>query len=285
MRPALLLLLLGACGDDGAAADAAIDAAHARTDLVPAVGTPATIDVACWNLKMFPSTTDTPRLVGDLVASLALDIVTVEEIESEAALQALIARLPGWQYAMPDPEGSANGGIAVVWNASVVHAVATTLLADARLIRPVIRAVFEVNGGQFALHAVHLKAGVAAADEQARVSASAIVEGTVRDLVDSTAIDRILVLGDFNEDFDDDRAAEMFAVWTPDRYTVISKAVDDAGGVTFLPANVMLDQMVATGDFATAITEPPLIPPLATQLPGYQAMVSDHLPLVLRLAL
>ena len=107
----------------------------------------------------------------------------------------------------------------------------------------------------------------------------------MRNLVDTTDIDRILVLGDFNEDFDDDRAAEMFAVWTPDRYSVISKAVDDAGGITFLPADVMLDHMVATQEFASAITQMPLIPSLATLVQNYEAKVSDHLPLVLRLSL
>lgn len=286
MRRLAVLFALAACGDDGAApADAAIDAEHARTDLVPAVGTPSTIDVACWNLKMFPSAAGTEIIAGDLIASLQLDIVTVEEIESKSALEALVARLPGWQYAMPDPEGSANGGIAVLWNESAVHSVTTTLFTDGRLIRPVVRAVFEVNGTQFALHAVHLKAGLAPVDEQARVQASGIIEGNVRNLVDTTDIDRILVLGDFNEDFDDDRAAEMFAVWTPDRYTVISKPVDDAGGITFLPADVMLDQMVATQEFAAAITQMPLIPSLATQVQNYEATVSDHLPLVLRLSL
>jgi endonuclease/exonuclease/phosphatase family metal-dependent hydrolase len=280
-----LLLAFGACGDDGAAVDAMIDAERARTDLVPAVGTATTIDVACWNLKMFPTGQDTPRIASDLIASMQLDIVTVEEIESKTALEALVARLPGWQYAMPDPEGSANGGIAVLWNEDVVHSVSTTLFTDGRLIRPVVRAVFEVNGGQFALHAVHLKAGLAPVDEQARVDAAGIIEGNLRNLVDTSNIDRVLVLGDFNEDFDDDRAAEMFAVFTPDRYAVISKAVDDAGGVTFLPASVMLDQMVATTDFATAITEMPLIPPLSTLIPNYAATVSDHVPLVVRLAL
>lgn len=283
MRCLAVLLALAACGDDGAPIDATVDADHARTDLVPPVGTATTIDIACWNLKMFPSSAETPRIVGDLIASLQLDIVTVEEIESKTALEALVARLPGWHYAMPDVEGSANGGIAVLWNDDVVQSISTEQLADSRLIRPVIRAVFEANGTQFALHAVHLKAGLAPADEGARVTAASVVEGQVRQRVDSTDIDRVLVLGDFNEDFDDDRAAEMFAVFTPDRYTVISKAVDDAGGVTFLPANVMLDQMVATTAFP--LTEMPLIPQLSMMLAGYQAQVSDHLPLVLRLSL
>lgn len=262
-----------------------VDADRARTDLVPAVGTATTIDVACWNLKTFPNAADTEIVVGDLIASMQLDVVAVEEIESKSALEAMVARLPGWQYAMPVPEGSANGGIAVLWNADVVQSVSATAFSDGRLIRPVVRAVFEVNGVQFALHAVHLKAGLAPVDEAARVEASGVIEGNVRNLVDSTDVDRILVLGDFNEDFDDDRADEMFAVWTPDRYDVISKPVDDAGGVTFLPANVMLDQMVATRELGAAITEMPRIPMLSMQLPGYEATVSDHLPLVLRLAL
>jgi hypothetical protein len=66
---------------------------------------------------------------------------------------------------------------------------------------------------------------------------------------------------------------------------VPSKPLDDAGKVTFLPAGVMLDQIVATRAFDAALTEPPIIPPLEAQVPGYRLGVSDHLPLVLRLHL
>jgi len=279
-----LVLVLAACGDDGASTDAGVDADRARTDLVPAIGSPDTLDVACWNLRMFPGDVEAGTLVGDLIASMQLDVVAVQEIENKSAFEAAIARLPGWQLAMPDAAGSATGGIALAWNTEVVQSISTDVIADARLIRPIVRGVFEVNAQQFALHAVHLKAGTQAADEAARIEAAAVVEGEVRSIVDTTEVDRVLVLGDFNEDFDDPRADEMFAVFTADRYAVISRSVDDAGGVTFLPANVMLDQMVATTALAPAASTP-IIPPLAQQLPDYRTRVSDHVPLVVKLAL
>ena len=279
-----VFLVLAACGDDGVSADAGVDADHARTDLVPAVGSPVTIDVAGWNLRMFPGGAEAGTLVGDLIASMQLDIVAVEEIENKAAFESAIARIPGWEVVMPDAAGSATGGIALAWNTEVVTSISTDVVTDARLIRPIVRGVFEANGQQFALHAVHLKAGTQATDEAARVTAASIVESEVRGVVDDTDVDRVLVLGDFNEDFDDPRADEMFAVFTADRYAVISRPVDDAGGVTFLPANVMLDQMVATTALAPAASTP-LIPPLAQQLPDYGTRVSDHVPLVVKLAL
>src|SRR5690348_1683220 len=96
-RPVLAVVLvsIAACAGDSTvdpadATPAPADADVARTDLVPAVGSPATLDVACWNLRMFPESADaTPRLVGDLIASMQLDVVAVEEIDSRAALDAM----------------------------------------------------------------------------------------------------------------------------------------------------------------------------------------------------
>src|SRR3954464_7479758 len=103
LRRTLLVTLIAACGGGGGGSpDApAIDADVARDDLVPAVGTATTLDIACWNLREFPAMPTTPRVVGDLIASLALDIVAVEEIADRAAFESIVARLPGWEARMP----------------------------------------------------------------------------------------------------------------------------------------------------------------------------------------
>lgn len=292
MSRAVLIAFVVACSGSAdapsdAPSDAPVDADVARTDLVPAVGTDGTVDVACWNLKMFPTAAETPRLVGDLIASLAVDVVALEEIESRAALDAMVARLPGWEVAMPTAPGSATGGIALAWRtaAATVTDVAVVHAGDPGFVRPVVRASVETASGRAMIYVVHLKAGTGAADEQTRIDAMTKLETTVRGEVDATAVDRVLVLGDFNADFDDTRGGEVFAPWTaaPERYSVLTKPLDDADVATFLPASITLDHVIATRAFDPAIAAAPIVPPLATQLAGYAQTVSDHLPVIVQL--
>ena len=85
-------------GPDAAApeADSGSDYPPARTDVVPSVGSSSTLDLATWNLENFPGFSSTPQDVADLIASLGLDLVAVQEIQSIAAVDELVARLPGY---------------------------------------------------------------------------------------------------------------------------------------------------------------------------------------------
>ena len=64
------------------------------TDVVNRVGGPNTIDVATWNLENFPMTSQTPEQVANIIASLDLDLLGVQEISDVDAFEELLARLP-----------------------------------------------------------------------------------------------------------------------------------------------------------------------------------------------
>ena len=49
--------------------------------------------MATWNIENFPAGPGTPSYVADLIASLDLDIIVVEEIADELAWRELIDRL------------------------------------------------------------------------------------------------------------------------------------------------------------------------------------------------
>src|SRR5437868_4714656 len=53
------------------------------TTATPAVGSAHSLDIAAWNIHNFPSTPASPELIADLVASLDLDVVAFEEVDSE----------------------------------------------------------------------------------------------------------------------------------------------------------------------------------------------------------
>src|SRR4029079_16543071 len=63
-------------------------------DLVPALGGPATLDLAAWNIENFPKSTRTVADVADLITSLDLDLVVCDEIASVTAWNELVALLP-----------------------------------------------------------------------------------------------------------------------------------------------------------------------------------------------
>src|SRR5262245_46554192 len=93
-----LLLLLAACTHTQEPSPPPPDVAPEplrppRTDLMPAVGSEETLEIACWNIENFPAVINTPSLVADVIASLAIDIVVTEEIASETAWAELAARL------------------------------------------------------------------------------------------------------------------------------------------------------------------------------------------------
>jgi endonuclease/exonuclease/phosphatase family metal-dependent hydrolase len=95
-----------------------------------------------------------------------------------------------------------------------------------------------------------------------------------------------LVIGDFNEASGDPRADEVFAPFLshPDAYAHLTWPLAQAGTFTFLPAEIMLDHVVATTVMVDAIgAAVPEVPRLDQEVADYATQVSDHLPVVLRL--
>ncbi|HEY4175271.1 MAG TPA: endonuclease/exonuclease/phosphatase family protein [Kofleriaceae bacterium] len=264
-RLVIASILLAACGGGGD------DGGGSGSD-------DATLDIGCWNLRMFESTTLAPR-VAQLIESANLDVVTFEEIESEDAFNALVLALPGWQGELLAPVGSATGGIAIAWDGAAVTDMGheTVLEATTANPRPVVRATFSVDGTAIDLYAVHFKAGTQATDEQARVDGNAALEPIVRARHDA-GNPLALVLGDFNEDLHDARSADVFRAWDPARYNMLDMQLAANGAVTFLPASIMLDHMFATTEMPQVSPE---IPSWATDISDYESAISDHLPLLL----
>jgi hypothetical protein len=55
-----------------------------------------------------------------------------------------------------------------------------------------------------------------------------------------------------------------------------------SGTVTFLPASIMLDHVTATAALSAEFGDAEVVvPPLDEQYAGYQAGVSDHLPVII----
>lgn len=306
----LAALALGACRDSaeggpdaGVIADASEDGPSGypppRDNLVPRVGSDATFDVAAWNIQLFPKTADTPATVADLVTSMDLDVVVVEEVTSEAAWNELDQRLPD-HLAVISPHVYFDGTyqkLGVLYRKKLVTPRQMRLLFNgqsAPFPRPAIQVPITVDDGVHAqlvidLIGVHLKAGVTAEDRMRRTEAVALLDSHVRTQIATGGEDEVVLLGDFNEVVND-TAGQMVMAPLLDAgadYAVHTRDFAQGGGITYLGfGGRAIDHLVTTSGLAAEVAGGQLVvPQLHNQLARYRDDVSDHLPVVLRVPL
>ena len=295
------LLGLPACdlGRDAAYDAAPGDAAWPplRTDLVPAVGSDTTFDIACWNIENFPASPSTPRIVADLIASMQLDVVVAIEIVDTVAWAELVARLGDYDAALSS-HVYATGGyqkLGVLWRRDVVSAGTFDELfqtESSAFPRPAIGLPVTYDDDVSAplsleLLGVHLKAGTDTSDIDRRAEAMVLLDDHVQAQIADGGEDRVVILGDYNTVLGGAKGDQVMApLQDLAGYDVLTAPLAAAGAVTFLPASIMLDHMTATAALGPSLAgSTTVVPPLDEQYPGYQAGVSDHLPVVLSLRL
>ncbi|MEM9493466.1 MAG: endonuclease/exonuclease/phosphatase family protein, partial [Myxococcota bacterium] len=155
--------------DSSAPLDDGDDLPPPRDDLVPALGTDGTLDIATWNIENFPKRYTTPALVADLITSLRLDVIAVQEISDVAGFDELVARLPTHDAILSEHVYSSGNyqKLAVLYRTDLL------MPSDARLLfagdtyafpRPPLEVHFtaldpEAGPDDFTVITVHLKAG------------------------------------------------------------------------------------------------------------------------------
>lgn len=308
LLPVLILLgalLPGGCRtqdaaedrDDASLADAQTDGAYPlpRTDLVSPVGSDETFELATWNIENYPKNSSTPATVADLISSLDLDMVALQEVENVDAFNELVARLPGYEGLLSS-HTYGNGNyqkVGYVFKSDLVELSGGALLFTQEgydFPRPAFKVEVSVDNGStslaFTAIALHLKAGGSYQDRLRRENAVVILEEYLRSAVDGISNPDIAVLGDFNERLNSGSEVFVPISGSTDRYRIRTQDNSNAGEFSFVPSSALLDHIVTTRDFdaelAGALT---IIPRLDDQLGGYVGSVSDHLPVILRVPL
>ncbi len=306
VRPLLfacaLALFLAACKEGGTGggepdgsppgpdADHGGDYPPPRSDLVPSIGSPGAVDIAAWNIENFPRTADTPRVVADLITSLGLDLVAVEEIASVDAFDELVARLPDHEAILSSHTYSTGDyqKVGFIYDADLMTVDDGALLFQDEgydFPRPPLQVHVTVDDGshpavEFMAIVVHLKAGVGDDDRARRIAAVDSLEQHIRDLVGSGQT-QVILMGDFNEQVDTDDGRTVFAPFldAPSDYAIRTLGPAEDGEVTYLPfGGRFIDHIITTAGLADEMTaSDPVVPPLDQQLPTY-GDVSDHLP-------
>lgn len=293
-------LILGACGDPsnpGDPVDAAVPTPDGypapRSDLVDPVGSAASLDIATWNIENFPQFDNTARIASDLIASLALDLIAVQEIADIDAFGELVARLPDHDSVL-SVHAYGNGSyqkVGFVYRSDLMTITDQVLLfLDEGYVfpRPPLQVTVTVQGADppldFIAIVLHLKAGRSFEDQDRRDRAVTLLEAHVSTLVAETDAD-VVILGDFNEvTTDADGQMVLGPFLSSPAYRFRSEPLASAGEFSFVPSEVMLDHIVTTSalddEFGAAA---PVIPRLDQDVAGYLSVVSDHLPVAIQM--
>ena len=286
-----LSLLLGcrAFGDPPVVdVDATVDAAAdaARADASPDAAGPPTFTVVTWNLSAYPASDQAAKHIAAFVRERQPDLLAVQEINSIAGFEALVAGLEGYA------EFHATGGN--FFHTGFIYNTARVRLGDVRVmftdddyafVRPVLKADVQfVRGGKlvfdFIALNVHLKANFDADGTERRRRAIARIDAWIDDQFSVAEERDYIVLGDFNDKLDASPEVNVFGPLT-DGYTFLTQRLLDAnsGAFTFLPFESFLDHIVVTDDALTEFGAGTIaILPLDQEIQSYEQNVSDHRP-------
>ena len=286
-----------ACGSPGQLPDdpdggnpADPDAAYPapRTDLVPRIGSDDALDIATWNVQNFPKLPSSPRLLSDLIASLDLDLVALQEVENTDAFDELVARLPDHD-GIVSSHTYGNGSyqkVGFVYRRDVIEVGAAVLLFQQdgyEFPRPPLQVILTVGDLEFIAVTLHLKAGGQFEDRARREVALQMLEQHVRQTLEGTGDDEILLLGDFNERIDTAGGQARFAPFLgdPALYDFHTDELVATGAASFIPSGRVIDHVISTSALADELVGgTDLIPPLDSQFNAYLSAISDHLPVV-----
>lgn len=272
---------------DAPAADAPV--VPPREPIFDAYGDPAAFDVATWNIEGFPKSASTVADAQDILFSLGVDLIAVQEIASVNNFEALMEGLPDYEAVLSThryaPNSYQKTGLIARKDVITIRG-SELILVDqsASMPRPPLRVALTYHGadGAFDFEAIiiHLKAGFTTQDRQQRETSISLLDIYIRDRLDANATDRIVLLGDFNTDPSEASGDDIFApiVAGTDLYQFPTKAPAEAGAYSFLPSNAMLDHVVFAGDFAAGATAQ--VAEIDDQFTNFEDTVSDHRPVV-----
>ncbi len=297
----LAVLFTGGCRtnsdgavDSGIGADANGDFLYPapRTDLVPSVGTPETLEVATWNIENYPKNDSTPAVLANLIASLDLDMVTLQEVQDIDAFNELVERLRGYK-GMLSSHTYGDGTyqkVGYIYREELISMSGAFLLFSQQgyeFPRPPFKVDVTVDNGtrsfNFTSIALHLKAGGGSSNRQRREDAVVILEDYMRPLIEGDGNGRILLIGDFNDTLVGDGANVFAPLSSSELYTIRTTVNSASGEASFVPLSSLIDHIVTSADLDAEFgSSSAIIPRLDMQMTGYVGQVSDHLPVIVR---
>ncbi len=242
----------------------------------------AALPLWTWNLKTFPLSGGTIDLVAGTLD--AAEVVGFQEVDSLTSFDELMTKLPGW-VGLAGEYGFGTH-VAIAFRTDRLKLVESEDLwpnDPDHFPRPVLAATFEITGRvgstRFTVVDVHLKAQIDADSERRRREAIAMLEPWLA--TRRAAGDRVIVLGDWNDDIADAPDSNVFLplLGKPDAYVTPTLDVAKRGGYSYIPFKRMIDHVVLTREAAETLHVAEVAPvELEKTIRDYLHTVSDHRP-------
>lgn len=284
-----------------------------ETFTIPVLGEAATLDVATWNLEWFGDPGNGPnneaRQQGNVLAvmeGLELDFWAVEEVVSPEAFEILVAGLEGWGGVLANDPRVENGPEfyndygGTEQKVGVLYRTALLELLGARVVltdydyefagRPPLEVRFRMvgSGDELRVLVLHAKAGAEEADRIRREAGAVALKALIDDQYPD---ERVLVIGDFNDDLDRSivsGAASPYSVFRMDEasYALPTLALSEAGSTSMVRYSDPIDHHILTDELAESyVPSSAQVIRVDEWVAGYGDSTSDHFPTLTRYSL
>ncbi len=262
-------------------------------------GTDATLDIMTWNIQNYPKAGyTTNNLVARIIETLKVDLIALQEIESDAYFQLLIDSLPGWNGIRST---IAHGGedllVAYIYNTSSISIQNSyEIYGDNSNAFPRAPFIIECtwNGISVVVINNHLKCcgnGIIDDDywdeEKRRQAASE----SLQVFIDTTyPLDRVIMLGDLNDKISDPQYQNVFWNFIEDdlEYKFVDMGIAEGSNYwwSWGDGSSHMDHILVTNELFNNIHDVQTLR-LQNSFDGgwneYDLYISDHVPVAMQL--
>jgi len=222
--------------------------------LFPALGVDSLVEVVTWNV-LFPGdfntdywTIDKEDKMADLIRSMDVDLLAIQEFPSQGQMDQLLAKLPGFGGIL-SPDINYNQKTGLIYRKETVTAeISNPRNIPGTYTRAPLPIDIRVSNqyGTFSarLIVIHFKAGGSTSDHERRTVENRDMEVYINDYVSLNPDKYIILLGDFNDTLDD---SVVHAPWyqDPDKYNFSTDKIWDNPLMASLPSwGSMIDHLL-----------------------------------------
>lgn len=244
------------------------------------------LDIVTWNIENFPMQSGTIATVIDIIQEMGADIYAVQEIDEISAFNSVVSSLNGYEGVVTNVNGTIELGY--IYKTSEITSFGTPKALFGGQTSPFPREPVEVdithtNGLSVKLINIHLKC--CSGSEDRRTDASNRLKAYIDDNFPN---DEVIILGDWNEDFDSGSSFTNFLNDTENFIFADLPIYNGSGadysfpctGASFCPSHI--DHILVTNELCDNLVAT-YTARLDDCVSNYLSQVSDHRPIMIQL--